>query len=276
MIASLLIAFREGLEAALIVGIVLSYLSKTGQSRHARYAWAGIGAAVLVSIALAVIIQAVGAELEGPAEPIFEGTMMFLAVGILTWMIFWMRYQSRTLKKSLEHEIQATIGAGHARGLFAVAFFAVAREGLETALFLSAAAFATDGTTTIIGTILGLGAAVLVGYLIFVSTIRLNLKTFFNVTGALLLLFAAGLFAHGIHEFQEVGLLFTLREHIWDISHVLSDESPLGQILKTLIGYNSSPSLEEVIGYVAYWVFVLVGLRWIVDRRIARLEAVAA
>lgn len=276
MIASLLIAFREGLEAALIVGIVLSYLSKTGQSRHARYAWAGIGAAVLVSIALAVIIQAVGAELEGPAEPIFEGTMMLLAVGILTWMIFWMRYQSRTLKSSLEHEIQATIGAGHARGLFAVAFFAVAREGLETALFLSAAAFATDSTTTIIGTILGLGAAVLVGYLIFASTIRLNLKTFFNVTGALLLLFAAGLFAHGIHEFQEVGLLFTLREHIWDISHVLSDESPLGQILKTLVGYSSSPSLEEVIGYVAYWAFVLVGLRWIVDRRIARLEAVAA
>ncbi|MEO8608226.1 MAG: iron uptake transporter permease EfeU [Chloroflexota bacterium] len=276
MIASLVIAFREGLEAALIVGIVLSYLSKTGQARHARYAWAGVGAAVLVSVALALVIQAIGAELEGPAEPIFEGTMMLLAVGILTWMIFWMRYQSRTLKKSLEHEIQATIGAGHARGLFAVAFFAVAREGLETALFLSAAAFATNGTATIIGTILGLGAAVLVGYLIFASTIRLNLRTFFNVTGVLLLLFAAGLFANAIHEFQEVGLLFTLQEHVWNLSPILSDESALGQVLKAMIGYNASPSLEQAVGYVAYWVFVLVGLRWVVDRRIARLEAVAA
>src|SRR5262245_37967830 len=189
MLASLLIALREGLEAALIVGIVLSYLKKTGQSKHLRYAWAGVLAATIVSVALALVITAVGAELEGPAEPIFEGTMMLLAVGILTWMIFWMRYQSRTLKSSLEQDIKATLGAGYARGLFAVAFFAVAREGLETALFLSAAAFATDGTATIIGTLLGLGAAVLVGYLIFASTIRLNLRIFFNVTGALLLLF---------------------------------------------------------------------------------------
>jgi high-affinity iron transporter len=276
MIASLLIAFREGLEAALIVGIVLSYLKKTGQFQYARYAWAGVAAAVVVSAALALGITAIGAELEGPAEPIFEGTMMFLAVGVLTWMIFWMRYQSRTLKSSLEHEIQSAVGGGHPRALFAVAFFAVAREGLETALFLSAAAFATDGGSTLIGSALGLLAAVFTGYLIFASTVRLNLRNFFSVTGILLLLFGAGLFAHGIHEFQEAGLLFSLNEHVWDISHILSAESPVGQILTVLFGYNASPSLEEAIGYVGYWVFTLVGLRWLVDRKIARLTAAAA
>src|SRR5215207_246116 len=117
MIAAALIAFREGLEAALIVGIVFGYLKKTGQSAQNRYAWAGVIAAIAASFALAFGIQAIGAELEGRAEEIFEGTTMFLAVGILTWMIFWMRYQSRTLKSTLEHDIQRAIGSGQGKGL---------------------------------------------------------------------------------------------------------------------------------------------------------------
>src|SRR3990172_6684916 len=111
MIAALLIAFREGLEASLIVGIVFGYLKKTGQSQHAKYAWAGVLVAIALSVALALGITAIGAELEGPAEPIVEGVMMFIAVGVLTWMIFWMRYQARTLKASLESDLQTAVSS---------------------------------------------------------------------------------------------------------------------------------------------------------------------
>jgi high-affinity iron transporter len=270
MIAAALIAFREGLEAALIVGIVLGYLKKTGQSVHNRRAWMGVWAAIAASVLLAVGIQVIGAELEGRAEQIFEGITMFLAVSVLTWMIFWMRYQSRTLKSALERDIQQAISSGHGRGLMAVTFLAVFREGVETALFLSAAAFATDGTSTLLGAITGLAAATLVGYLIYASTVRLNVRMFFNVTSVLLLLFAAGLLAHGIYEFQEAGLLPFLNEQVWDTKALLDDRSTLGAVLRAVLGYNDNPSLLEVIAYWTYWGFALVGVPWLINRRITR------
>ncbi|MBM2850719.1 MAG: high-affinity iron transporter, partial [Anaerolineales bacterium] len=140
--AATLITFREGLEAALIVGIVIGYLVKIGQGRRVRTAWAGVGTAVALSALLAFGISAVGAELQGRAEQIFEGVTMFLAVGVLTWMIFWMRFQARFLKVSLEKEVQTAATSGQTLALFGVAFVAVFREGVETALFLSASAFA--------------------------------------------------------------------------------------------------------------------------------------
>ncbi len=148
-------------------------------------------------------------ELEGTAEQLFEGVTILLAVAILTWMLFWMRYQSRTMKSTLEQHIQATIDHGGTgrRGLMAVTFLAVFREGVETALFLSAAAFATSEMDTLVGAVVGLVIAALVGYLIYGAALRLNLRAFFNVTSILLLVFAAGLFASGIHEFQEPGIL---------------------------------------------------------------------
>ncbi|MFN8444140.1 MAG: iron uptake transporter permease EfeU [Caldilineaceae bacterium] len=267
MLATSLIAFREGLEAALIISIVLGYLRKTGRLSQSRFAWFGVAAAVIMSILVALIIQWVGAELEGPAEQIFEGTTMLVAVGLLTWMIFWMRAQARSLKSSLEHEVDAALSTGQRWGLFTVTFTSVFREGVETALFLSAAAFATDGPTTVIGTVIGLVIAAIVGYLLYASTVRLNLRQFFNVTSLLLLIFAAGLFARGIHEFQEAGLIFTSIEHVWDTSNLISEESSTGQVLKTLIGYTSSPSLESVIAYVAYWLVVLLGMPLLIGRR---------
>lgn len=270
MIAALLIAFREGLEAALIVGIVLSFLNKIGQSAYRLYVWIGVGAAVLASIVLAVAIQIVGAELEGAAEQIFEGTAMLLAVAVLTWMIFWMRYQSRTIKSSLEQEVQDVVRQERKWGLVAVTFLAVFREGVETALFLSAAAFATDALSTLFGTAIGLGLAVGVGYLIYASTVRLNMQRFFQVTSLLLLVFAAGLFAHGVHELQEAGIIPVIIEHVWNINPVLDENSTVGQILKTLVGYNGNPSLLEVVAYLGYWVFVFFGVRWWVDRRVNR------
>lgn len=266
LIASLLISLREGLEAALIISIMFGYLRKTNQAHYRRYVWAGVVAAVMVSIAVAVGIQLIGAELEGRAEELFEGVMMLLAVVVLTWMIFWMRSQARMLKGNLESELESAVRSTSPRALFAVAFFAVAREGIETALLLAAAAFVTDGVTTVIGTLLGLSIAAVIGVLVYISAIRLNLRHFFNVTSVLLLLFAAGLFASSIHEFQEAGLLPIVNEHLWDTSAFLDETSPVGQVMKTLFGYTSSPSLLQVIGYVGYWLLVLVGMSWLVER----------
>ena len=273
MLATLLIAFREGLEAALIVGILLGYLKKSGQMGRNRYVWIGVGAAVAVSVALAAGIQLAGAELEGRAEEIFEGGTMLLAVGVLTWMIYWMRYQARALKSSLEREVQAAVNSGQNWGLAAVAFMAVFREGVETALLLSATTFATDGLGALAGSVLGLLAAALLGWLIYASTVRLNLRAFFNVTSVFLLVFAAGLLARGVHEFQEAGLLFTLNEHVWNTGFILDETSSVGQVVNILFGYTSRPSLESVIAYGLYWVLVIFGVRWWADRMAAQQMA---
>ncbi len=273
MLVTLLIALREGLEAALIVGIMLGYLKKTGQTAHNRQIWIGVAAAVALSIALAAGIQIAGAELEGAAEEIFEGTAMLLAVIVLTWMVIWMRAQARTLKTTLEGKVQSAIGAGKGVGLVAVAFLAVFREGVETALLLSAASFTTDGLSALAGAVIGLALAVLIGAFVYASTIRLNLRLFFSVTSLFLLAFAAGLLAHSVHEFQEAGVLFTLNEHVWDLSGILSDSSPVGQVLAILFGYQSDPSIESVVVYWAYWVATLIGVRWWLDRTIGRPAA---
>ena len=273
MAAAALIALREGLEAALIVGIVLGYLRRIGYMEGRRSVWAGVIVAVVASLGVAFFIQLVGKELEGRAEEIFEGATMFLAVGVLTWMIFWMRSQARQIKPSLERNVQDAVETGTKWGLILVAFIAVFREGVETALFLSAAAFASDGQGTLIGAALGLAAAILIGYLSYVSTMKLNIRLFFNITSVLLLLFAAGLLAHGIHEFQEAGLIPSVNEQIWNTNHLLDENSNVGQMLKAVFGYNGKPSLEEVVGYFGYWVVVLLGLRlWMESRSAPKLE----
>jgi high-affinity iron transporter len=274
MAPAALIALREGLEAALIVGIVLGYLSRIGYSEGRRSVWIGVTVAVLASLVLAFFIQLVGVGLEGRAEEIFEGVTMFLAVGVLTWMIFWMRTQMRLVKTSLERNVQDAVETGTKWGLILVAFIAVFREGVETALFLSAAAFASNGQGgTLVGAVLGLAAAMLIGYLIYASTTKLNIRLFFNITSVLLLLFAAGLLAHGIHEFQEADLIPSINKQVWDTNNILDEDSSLGQMLKAVFGYNGNPSLEEVVGYFGYWIVVLVGMRlWLGSRSTAKLE----
>ena len=275
MAVATLISLREGLEAALIVGILLGYLRKIGHPAGRGPVWIGVLAAVVLSIGVAFIIQTVGLKLEGSAEQLFEGTTMFLAVGVLTWMIFWMRYQARLMRTSLEQNVQTAIAAGRNRGLAVVAFVAVFREGVETALFLSAAAFASDDGGTLPGAVLGLGLAVLIGYLIYATTARLNVRVFFNLTSVLLLIFAAGLFAHGVHEFQEAGVFPTLNPQLWNTNHILDESSTIGEFLKALVGYNGNPSFEEVAAYLLYWVATLVGVRlWMQGKFGARLKPV--
>jgi high-affinity iron transporter len=265
MLPSFFLSLREGLEAALIVGIVLGALRQMRRSELAASIWWGVAAASAVSILIGVLLTAFGLGLQAPYEQIFEGVTMLLAAGILTWMIFWMSRQSRHMKGELEAGVrQAVAQSGSA--LFALAFFAVVREGIELALFLTASAFASDAVQTITGAVLGLFASILLGWSLFASTIKLDLRRFFQVTGFLLILFAAGLFARGMHEFIEIGGIPALIEHVWDLSPFISEASLFGQVLKALFGYNPSPALTEIIAYLAYFAAIFLGLRTVQKR----------
>ncbi len=264
MLPSLLLTLREGLEAALIVGIIFGILRRLERQDLRRVAWTAIAAASGLSLALAGALHMAGAEFEGRGEMLFEGTTMLLAVGVLTWMIFWMRRQARFIESRLETEMRGAIRQGHHWALFSIVFLAVFREGVETALFLTAANIAGgDGLATIIGGVIGLAGAILIGWGIYVGAARLNIRRFFDVTSVLLLIFAAGLFAHSLHEFEELGWLPAIAEEVWNLKPILSDTSTVGSMLRVLAGYNDAPSLLEVIGYLAYWSVALIAAnRW--------------
>ncbi|MEZ0397201.1 MAG: iron uptake transporter permease EfeU [Anaerolineales bacterium] len=261
MLPAFLLSLREGLEAALIIGIVLGALRKINRPDLKPAVWAGTGGAILVSLLAGGLLTALGLSLEGKAEEIFEGFTMLMAAGILTWMIFWMNRQGRHLRAELESGVRQAASASNRRALFGLAFLAVVREGVELALFLSAAAFAVQGGGTLAGALLGLAAAILLGWLLFTATLRLNLRRFFQVTGILLILFAAGLVAHGVHEFNEAGWIPPVIEHVWDVNPWLDENSTVGSILKALFGYNGNPSLTEALLYLGYFALIFLGLK---------------
>jgi len=261
VLASFLLSLREGLEAALIIGIVLGALRKLHRPGLTPTVWAGAFSAILVSLLAGIGLYAIGFELEGPAEMVFEGLTMLLAAGVLTWMIFWMSRQARNIKGNLEAGVSKTVTAADKRGLFWLAFLAVVREGIELALFLTAAAFAATAQSTVIGALLGVSAAALLGWSLFASTLRLDLRRFFRVTGILLILFSAGLVAHGVHEFIEAGILPALIDPLWNLNVLLPGTSFIGTVLGTLFGYSPDPSLTEMLAYFGYLAVVLVALR---------------
>lgn len=253
MLASLLITLREGLEAALIVGIMLSALRQLQQPQHSRRVWGGVAAAIGVSLIVGIVLYALGIAFEGRGEYIFEGLAMLTAAGVLTWMIFWMQRQAPAIKKDLERDVRSALNEGSRWALFSLAFVAVVREGIETALFLTAAVFSTSPLQTFVGGAIGLAAAVGLGWLIFVAGKRLNLGLFFRATSLLLLIVAAGLVAHGVHELQEAAWLPVIIEQVWDINPLLDENGLTGQFLKALFGYNANPSLLEVVVYGLYF-----------------------
>ena len=261
MLAATLITLREGLEAALIVGIVLGVLHKLGPSNRTRAVWAGVLAAIAVSIAAGLALNALGIAFEGRGEQIFEGVAMVLAAGVLTWMIFWMQRQGRQIQTELELDVRQAAVAGSSWALFSLAFVAVVREGIETVLFLTAARFSATTSQTLTGGAIGLAIAVLLGWLMFATGRRLNVRAFFRATGFLLILFAAGLVAHGVHELQEAGIIPTIIEHLWDVNPVLDESGPVGTFLKALFGYNGNPSLIEVFSYLGYYLAIYLATR---------------
>ena len=261
MLPSYLLSLREGIEAALIVGIVLGALRQMRRTELVPAVWFGTLSAAALSLLGGILLTTFGLSFEGAAEQIFEGITMIAAAALLTWMIFWMSRTARTLKSDIEANVhRAAFGTGK-RAVFFVAFIAILREGIELALFLTASVFATNTLQTLIGAILGLGTAILLGWSIFAAILRLDLRRFFQVTGFLLILFAAGLVAHGIHEFNEVGWIPAVIEHVWDVNAILDENSTFGLLLKALFGYNGNPSLTEVLAYAVYFAAVFLGLR---------------
>jgi len=198
---------REGFEASLIVGIVLAFLDRTGRRDSFAAVWAGAIAALALSITVGAALFVVGAELEGTAEAVFEGVTMLVAAGLLTWMIFWMRRQARSIRKDLEGQIETALATGSSLALAFVAFVGVAREGVETALFLFTSVEGSNTVVSLISAALGLAVAIGLGYAFYRGSSRLDLRKFFTITSGLLLVFAGWLLAMGLHELADGGVI---------------------------------------------------------------------
>lgn len=255
--SSFLITLREGLEASLILAILLTYLKKTNRWDDARYVWTGtfaaIGACLVAGIAIFVALDG----LNGKVEYAVEGFIALFAMGVLTHMIFWMRSHARTLGKDLRDKVDASVGSA----LAIIAFAAVAREGLETVLFLlSAETESASGSQVVIGGIIGLVLSIVIGFAVYRSGNRLNLRTFFNVTAVLLLLFAAGLAGKAVHELRELigwedGWLV---ESAWSLESGIWATGTFYDFMRGLFGWHKNPENIRVIAYFVYLVPVVV------------------
>lgn len=257
MLSTFIIALREGLEASLIVGILVAYLVKSGRKALLAPLWAGVALAVLASLATGAFLTFTSTELSARGEEFFAGTTSFLAVALVTWMVFWMKRTARHLKSQLEGQMSAAI-LGGPLALAAAAFFAVVREGLETSLFIYAN-FKTVASTpsATIGLVLGLAVAVLLGYLIYRSSIKVNLSKFFTYTGTALVIVAAGVLSYGIHEYQELGWLPGPDFFIWDVTQWIAKDSLLASVLGGTIGFDTTTSWLQFVAWSTYLVVVL-------------------
>jgi high-affinity iron transporter len=259
MAESFLIALREGFEAALIVAIVLAFVRRRAPEKSGAV-WLGAAAALLIAVVIGVVLQVTVDGLEGEARLRTFAVICLAAAGLLTWMIFWMRTHARSLKGELEGRASEAIAVGSGFALGLVAFTAVLREGLETALFLLSTAASSDGASIVIGTLLGLTAACVLGVLVYAGSHRLNLRLFFQITGVLIILFAAGLVARAVQLFQAAGDLGSFNDAVYNLTgvHWLTVQSQTGRFLAGIFGWDPRPSIEQVIAYLAYLVPALV------------------
>ncbi|MBJ7487630.1 MAG: FTR1 family protein [Ilumatobacteraceae bacterium] len=252
MSASFLITLREGLEISLVLAILFGYLSKTNRASDFRHVWIGSGIAVLVCLVLGIVINSAVGGLNGKVEQAVEGVLALAACAVLSWMVFWMRGHARGIGTELRQKIDH---ATTTSALSVIAFVAVTREGLETVLFLLGSRSATTTTSQfVIGGLLGLVIAAILGYLVYVGGNRFNLRMFFNVTGILLIFFAAGLAGKAVHELRELfgfegGWLFS---SLWDLQSGPLANGNIYDFLKGLLGWHNSPERIRVITYVVY------------------------
>ena len=252
--AAFLITLREGIEAALLIGIILAYLNAIGRRDRHGAVWAGVGGALVLSLAAGGIIFAVAGGLSHTASEVFEGIVSYGAVAVLTWMIFWMRRNAILLRGELQEKVDVALASGSTMALGLVAFLVVGREGLETALFLFSAFKASAETPaglTVLGALLGLAVAVGLGVLLYRGGIRLNLRTFFRVTGALILVVAASLLVYGTHELLEVGA-FRFLEGTWLLDEAGAVAVVMSVILRVVVGLGGEPTWLEFSLWLAY------------------------
>lgn len=266
MAAAFLITLREGFEAALIVSIVLTYLRQIGRQDAFRQVWLGLGAAIGVGTVAGILAYVLIGGLEGNLRSLVFGGVSLTAVAVLTWMLVWMRKQDRSLSRQLQEQVDEALASGSLWGVTSVVFVAALRESLEMVLFLLAVLLGTSPLDLGIGGVLGLVGAIALGYLIYHGGRRINLRLFFRVTGALVLVIAAGLFSKGIAWLQEAGVLPTFLWPVWNVTDVpLIGSGRVAQFLNTLFGWNPRPSIEEVGIWLIY--LVIVGYFYFVGRK---------
>lgn len=255
MFGNYLIGLREGLEASLVVCILIAYLVKTGRRDALLPIWIGIAVAVALALGFGCALTFGSQELTFEAQEALGGSLSIVAVGLVTWMVFWMRRTARHLKAELGAKLDAALQMGTA-ALVATAFLAVGREGLETALFVWASVRASsDGShQPLIGVILGLVTAVALGWLFYKGTVRINLAKFFTWTGAMLVVVAAGVLAYGVHDLQEAEFIGGLRDKAFDISATIPPDSWYGTLLKGVFNFQPDPTVLQVVVWLLYLV----------------------
>ncbi len=249
MFASAIITFREVFEAALVVIIVLAYLKRTEQFTYVKTVWAGVGVGVALSVLLALLFDTLFGGLSGKGEKIFEGVMMLTAVLFITWMVVWI-FTSKNVSREIVDKASRAATSGSSIGILLLISTAVLREGVETAVFLQAAS--STGSASLSGALLGVSLALVLAYGVVKGARWIDIKTFFRVTTAMLVLFAAGLTSHALLEFQEAGLISPVIEHVYDISWLIDKSGTLGSLFNTLFGYTGRPSLVELGGFLSY------------------------
>ena len=265
MIANLLIALREGLEAALVVSIIVAYLVKTDRRDALPKLWIGVGLATLIPLVAGAIMTWGPKTLSFQGQEILGGTLSFVAVGLVTWMIFWMGKNARELKGELEGSLSKTLAEGGSGwGVVWIAVVAVGREGVETALFVWATVRSSIETSimqTTVGVVTGLVIAIVLGVLIYQGAVRINFRIFFATTGYFLVVVAAGIVAYGIGDLQEAGVLPGIMSHAWDLSSYLpASTSPLHWLyvlLQAMFQFNLQPTVLQAVGWCLYIVPVL-------------------
>jgi high-affinity iron transporter len=238
------------------VGILIAYLVKIDLRSRIKSIWTGVISAVVFSIVLGIGVGLTSESLSEFAEKFFAGTMSFIAVGFVTGMIFWMRAASKGLAKNLRKQVDGALIGGGAFGLTALSFAAVAREGVETAIFLWAAAQNSGSLPTLVGGFTGIAISIFLGYLIYLGAVKLNLSVFFRITGLLLMVVAAGVLTYGIHEFQELGWLPGINSIAYDFSNSIDPAGFVATLLKGLLSLRTSMSWLELFAYVSYIVIV--------------------
>lgn len=262
MLVPFLIMFREGVEAALIVGIIASYLSRTGRGAWIPVVWIGIFLALAFSLGVGAILQLAAIEFPQKAQELFEAAIGLVAVSVLTSMVFWMRRAARSIKAELHSSIDAAFAAPSHKGfgLIAMVFLAVAREGVESVFFLLAA-FQQANAYAPLAALAGAVLAGFVGYGVYAGSVRLDLRRFFRWTGAFILIVAAGLLANSVNALHEAGVWNHWQQVVFDISGILPPDSPLGSVLSGIFGYIDAPTASEVAVYVGFlapslWLFL--------------------
>jgi len=259
----LLTGLREGVEAALIVAIICAYLAKTGNRREFPKVFAGAGSAIGLSAVLGLILFLTVGGLEEPYEQIFEAITLFAAAAVVTWMLFWMRRQARSVKGELHAAVDRALDQGSVMALAVLAFVAVIREGLETSLFLVGQANSADqgAIWVLVGALIGLAAAAVLGVGFYEGSRRINLATFFRWTGVALIFIAAGLLSVGVHELVEIGVITFGSQTLFDLSGVLPHSADsgnvVGQLLRAIFGYSATPEVTTFIVWLSYVVVVL-------------------